>query len=251
MLKQYDFTMKIPKIEKVYSEITVKVHGALMYCIPQQDAERLHEQKYHAFSIYCIPADNYNTVQTRISSLHESCDVMPETASKLNFLIIKGAEKAEIIQKSELFSTSLKELLAQTSGRRYRLLFLTPSVFKTAGKETGFPDVTMHFLSVIRRMNEFEGEQIDFGIFRRAFYRCQFGEWQFRQYDYNVSGIHLPGLTGHADIVLSLDAGEQEMLKKNLFICVIQRNRRTDRHGHGGIFLLEALKFFTKALDKL
>lgn len=236
MLKQYDFTMKIPKIEKVYSEIAVKVHGALMYCIPQQDAERLHEQKYHAFSIYCIPADNYNTVQTRISSLHESCDVMPEMASKLNFLIIKGAGKAEIIQKSELFSTSLDELVQRTKGRRYRLLFLTPSVFKTAGKETGFPDVTMHFLSVIRRMNEFEGEQLDFDVFRRAFYRCQFGEWQFRQYDYNVSGIHLPGLTGHADIVLPSDAGEQEMLKKIFLYASFSGTGGRTGMGMGGFF---------------
>ena len=236
MLKQYDFTMKIPEIEKVYSEIAVKVHGALMYCIPQQDAERLHERKYHPFSIYCVPADNYHTVQTRISSLHESCDVLPETASKLNFLIIKGAGKAEIIQKSELFSTSLNELVQRTKGRRYRLLFLTPSVFKTAGKETGFPDVTMHFLSVIRRMNEFEGEQLDFDAFRKMFYHCQFGEWQFQQYRYNVSGIHLPGMTGHADIVLPADAAEQELLKKIFLYASFSGTGGRTGMGMGGFF---------------
>lgn len=236
MLKQYDFTMKIPKIEKVYSEIAVKVHGAFMYLIPEQDSQKLHEQKYHAFSIYCVPGEEKGTVLTRVSSLHENCEVLVNTASNLNFLIIKGAGKAEIIEKGELFSTSLKELLAQTSGRRYRLLFLTPSVFKTAGKETGFPDVTMHFLSVIRRMNEFEGEQLDFDVFRRAFYRCQFGEWQFRQYDYNVSGIHLPGMTGYADIVLPSDSAEQEMLKKIFLYASFSGTGGRTGMGMGGFF---------------
>ena len=236
MLRQYDFTMKIPEIEKIYSEIAVKVHGALMYRIPQQDAKKLHEQKYHPFSVYCVPGENQNTVFTRVSSLHESCDIVVKTVSRLDSLIIKGAGKAEIIEKGEIFSTSLNTLVQRTKGRKYRLLFLTPSVFKTAGKETGFPDVTMHFISVIRRMNEFEGEQLDFDAFRRVFYHCQFGEWQFQQYDYNVSGIHLPGMTGHADILLPSDTGEQEMLKKIFLYASFSGTGGRTGMGMGGFF---------------
>ena len=228
MLRQYDFTMKIPEIEKVYSEIAVKVHGAFMYHIPEQDARRLHEQKYHPFSVYCVPAAEKNTVQTRVSSLHESCDVVVNTAA--------GLDSAEIIQKGEIFSTSLEELLPRTSGRKYRLLFLTPSAFKTAGKETGFPDVTMHFISVIRRMNEFEGEHLEFDDFRKIFYHCRFGEWQFQQYDYNISGIHVSGMTGHAEIVLPDDAAEQELLKKVFLYASFSGTGGRTGMGMGGFF---------------
>ncbi|GEM_PF-592007 len=236
MLIQYDFSVRIPGIEHVYSEIAVKIHGALMYRIPQEKAQQLHEKKYHPFSLYCVPGEEKNIVLTRISSLHESCDIVPETASGLDSLLIKGAGKAEIIQKGELFRTSLPELMPRTNGRTYRLLFLTPSVFKTAGKESGFPDVTMHFISVIRRMNEFEGEQLDFDSFRKAFYHCQFGEWQFQQYDYNISGIHLPGMTGHADILLPSDAEEQKMLKKIFLYASFSGTGGRTGMGMGGFF---------------
>ena len=135
-------------IEKVYSEIAVKVHGALMYCIPEQDSQKLHEQKYHPFSVYCVPAETKNTVLTRVSSLHESCDVIVKKASELDSLIIKGAGRAEIIQKNQIFNTSLETLVQRTKGRKYRLLFLTPSVFKTAGKETG-SFILSHCLKVL------------------------------------------------------------------------------------------------------
>lgn len=35
MLKQYDFTFSADGAEKVYSEMAVKIHGALMYLIPE------------------------------------------------------------------------------------------------------------------------------------------------------------------------------------------------------------------------
>lgn len=63
----------------------------------------------------------------------------------------------------------------------------------------------MHFLSVIRRMNEFEGTAIDFDAFRKALYCCRFGEWELRQFRYNISGIQIPGMTGFVDMELPDD----------------------------------------------
>ena len=236
MLSQYDFIMKIPGIENVYSEIAVKVHGALMHNIPEAAAKALHERKYHPFSIYCVPDKAPDTVMTRISSLEESCDILIDTAQKLPSLNIKGVGRAEILHQSEIFHISLEDLVQRTTGRKFRLMFVTPSVFKISGKETGFPDVTMHFLSVIRRMNAFEGEQIDFDAFRKIFYHCQFGAWEFQQYRYNISGIHLPGMTGYADIFLPENAEEQELLKKIFLYAAFSGTGGRTGMGMGGFF---------------
>ncbi len=215
MLKQYDFSFGVPALDAVHSEVAVKLHGALMHSIPSADAERLHERKYHPFSLYCVPAEDGHTMLARVSSLHESGDAVVQGAKALRSLMIPGVGRLPVEAGDSLEGT-LEELTAAFDRRRCRLLFLTPSGFKNGGKETGFPDVTMHFISVIRRMNAFEGTDIDFDVFRKAFYRCRFGEWELRQFRYNISGMQIPGMAGFADI--ELPAGEEGELLRRVFV---------------------------------
>jgi hypothetical protein len=236
MLKQYDFAFSSHGAEKIYSDMAVKIHGVLMHSIPNESAEKMHEKKYHPFSIFCIPSEDNNNIITRVSSLDRSGDIIVETAAKLDSMIIKGMGEVRLIRNNEISGGDLSGLVEEIKGRKFRLIFLTPSVFKTAGKETSFPDVTMHFLSVIRRMNEFEeNECIDFDEFRKAFYKCRIGEWQFNSHVYNVSGIHIPGMTGYVDIELP-DGAEQILLKKVFTYASFSGTGGRTGMGMGGFF---------------
>lgn len=235
MLKQYDFTFSANGAEKIYSEMAVKIHGALMYIIPDANSKKMHENKYHPFSIFCIPSENNRKIITRISSLNENGSIFVDTASKLDSILIKGMGTVKLMKNEEIFKGELSELVDNVKGRNFRIMFLTPSVFKAAGKETSFPDVTMHFLSVIRKMNEFENESIDFDDFRKAFYKCRIGDWQFSSHKYNVSGIHIPGMTGYTDIQLP-DSDEQILLKKVFIYASFSGTGGRTGMGMGGFF---------------
>ncbi len=204
MLKQYDFSFVVPDLDAVRSEVAVKLHGVLMHSIPSADAQRMHERKYHPFSLYCVPAQDGRTMLARVSSLHETGDILVRTAQELRTLFIPGVGQLPVTPGGSLEGT-LDELTAGFTRRRCRMLFLTPSGFKNRGKETGLPDISMHFLSVIRRMNEFEGTDIDFDAFRKALYCCRFGEWELQQFRYNISGMQIPGMIGFVDIDLPGD----------------------------------------------
>ena len=168
----------------------------------------------------------------RVSSLHESGDVIVETAKKLRSVFIPGVGKLPVTAGGSL-EGSLDNLTVMLDRKRYRMLFLTPSGFKNGGKETGFPDITMHFISVIRRMNEFEGTDIDFDAFRKAFYKCRFGEWELRQFRYNISGLQIPGMVGFADIELP-DGEEGALLRRILAYATFSGTGERTGMGMGG-----------------
>ncbi len=236
MLKQYDFAFDSKGIENVYSEIAVKIHGLLMHAIPDADAKNMHKDKYHPFSLFCIPSEDGKKVITRISSLNESGNVIVDTASKLDKIKITGMGEVKITKKGSVLESELSELVAGMKWRKYRLEFLTPSVFKVGGKETSLPDVTMHFLSVIRRMNEFEGENIDFDEFRKAFYKCRLGAWDFRSFDYNITGVRSPGMVGSVEINLPDEENLQLMLKKVFVYASFSGTGGRTGMGMGGFF---------------
>jgi len=237
MLKQYNFELKISNTDNIYSELAVKLHGALMSRLNEQDIRSLHENKYHPFSLYCVPAEESGIFLASVSSLHENGDMMISAAVGLDSVIIKGAGRAAVIRKGAVTANTLDELTRNINGRKFRLMFLTPSAFKVAGKETGFPDVTMHFISVLRKMQEFEGLQIDFDMFRKAFYQCRLREWQFREYQYNISGIHVPGMTGSVDIELP-DTEIQHLLKKVFLYASFSGTGGRTGMGMGGFLFM-------------
>lgn len=238
MLKQYDFAFSSKGIENVHSELAVKIHGMLMYNVPDADAKRMHQNKYHPYSLYCVPAMDGRKIITRISSIHESSDIFVEKAAKLDAVNIKGMGIVKITEKGEIFESELSYLADRIKGRRFRLQFITPSVFKVKGNEFGFPDISMHFISVIRRMNEFEGENINFDDFRKALYKCRIDSWQFNSHKYNISGTHIPGMTGYTDILLPEDE-DQMMLKKVFIYASFSGTGGRTAMGMGGFFFQE------------
>lgn len=236
MLKQYDFAFQSNELGKINSEFAVKIHGIIMHNMMQNDAQRLHISKYHPFSIYCVPSNEKNIVITRVSSLSKDGDSVINSAMKLKSVPLAGITPAKIIKYGELSSFEYNVISDCIRSNKLRLMFLTPSVFKIAGTETGFPDVTMHFISVIRKINEFEGENIDFDNFRKTFYKCKIKKWNFKEYRYNISGRNIPGMTGFMEIILPDNESEKNLLKKIFAYASFSGTGARTGMGMGGFF---------------
>ena len=234
MLKQYDFSFPLPDPALVRSEFAVKLHGALMHSISGEDAGRLHERKMHPFSLYCIPGEGGQTVLARISTLGREGEPLLRAAQEMRTFFIPGVGKLPVTPGSTM-ETELTDIAAQLRGERFRLMFLTPSCFKSGGRETGLPDITMHFHSVLRRMEAFEGEHIETDDFRRAFCRCRFGDWTLEQVRYNISGLMLSGMTGYADVTLPGGA-ESELLQRVFAYAAFSGTGARTGMGMGGFF---------------
>ena len=130
MLKQYDFSFSAKGIENIWSDIAVKVHGAIMNIIPDNAAKEMHKNKYHPFSIFSIPSEDKKSIITRVSSLNENGNIIVNSAFRMNNIIIKGIGKIDIIQSDNIYEKELQVLLNEVGGRDFRLVFITPSVFK-------------------------------------------------------------------------------------------------------------------------
>ncbi|MCR4646758.1 MAG: CRISPR system precrRNA processing endoribonuclease RAMP protein Cas6 [Oscillospiraceae bacterium] len=236
MLRQYAFSFTIPDLEAVRSEVAVKLHGCLLHNVTSADAERFHQTGSHPFSLYCVPDADGHTITARISSLCEAGDVMIEAAMRLRTFPIPGVGRFPVTP-GEQMQTTLPALLETVQGRRFRMLFLTPSGFKRAGKETGFPDLPMHFHSVLRRMEQFENETISMEDFRAAFGKCRFGSWELREYPYHISGLTIPGMAGYADVTLPEEPAAADLLRKVMLYAAFSGTGGRTGMGMGGFFL--------------
>ncbi|WP_044975906.1 CRISPR system precrRNA processing endoribonuclease RAMP protein Cas6 [Ruminococcus sp. HUN007] len=157
-------------------------------------------------------------------------------AYNLDKVKISGLKPAEIIKRGEIHEADYSEIADSLSGSKFRLNFMTPSTFKTGGTETGFPDISMHFLSVIRRINEFEGLNISFEDFRRAFYKCRIFDWNFTNCKYNISGRLISGMTGYTVIGLPSDTEVAALLKKIFVYASFSGTGARTGIGMGGFF---------------
>ena len=241
MLKQLDIAFKAKDISNVQSELAVKIHGAVMHSIPQDKAELMHVPRYHPFSLFTVPYENDGIFVTRLSSLSKEADCILETVQQMESINIKGIHKpVSIIKTGNIITTDLDNIANSYDGRRYRLTFLTPSGFKILGHETSFPDVSMHFLSVINRLNEFENMNIDFDDFRKLFYELTIDDWQLKNVSYNITGRLIPGMIGHMDVFFPKESEKTRLLKRILlYACFSGTGGRTGM-GMGG-FIMEKI----------
>ena len=97
---------------------------------------------------------------------------------------------------------------------------------------------TVKFTNNTNISDEFEGENINFDDFRKALYKCRIDSWQFNSHKYNISGTHIPGMTGYTDILLPEDE-DQMMLKKVFIYASFSGTGGRTAMGMGGFFFQE------------
>lgn len=236
MIYQTDIYTDNANISGVYSEMAVKIHGAVMKAIPQDYCKQMHSPSYHPFSIFVVPTDNGFIIRT--SALCDEAKVIPETLAQKKSIRIYGMKEPLKIVKSE----SAEPIKADygynyISEKGCSITFITPSVVKTKGRFSAPPDISAYFYSTVCKYNEFEEEKISYDEFREAFSEVFFEEYQLNSVRYNVSGNKLPGMTGYCRILFPKDENKNMLLRKVIAYASYSGIGGKTSMGMGGIIV--------------
>ncbi len=234
MLYQTDIYTAGADSSELFSELSVKIHGAVMKAIPAEYATRMHEKTYHPFSVFSVKNDNSFII--RVSALTDEASVIPDTLCKLDSLVIYGMKNPlEIVGFDRAEPISADNAEEYIGKRGCRITFVTPAMIKTAGKPSAKPDICSFFLSVVKRYNMFENAEISFGAFKDAFDNIRFGNYQLNSSSYNVSGHIFPGMTGYCELFFPKDNGQNTLLRRIIAYASYSGIGGKTGQGMGGI----------------
>lgn len=212
MLYQADFITDSIDTSGLYSDIGVKIHGAVMSLVKRSYAELLHVKGYHPFSIFTVPADD--RIIIRVSALNDEAQDLIDGFRRTETLTIYGLDKPiRITEYSEAPPISAAAAGELIFGGKCRMVFTSPAMFKSGGKICCFPEPHRYFYSVIGKYNEFENDKLSYEEFCAAFAAGETGDYRLIRSKYNVSGNIFFGMTGYIDYRFPRDS-RCEFLKR-------------------------------------
>lgn len=220
------------------SDLAIKIHGAVMHFIPSAIAKKLHLPQYHSLAMYCL-SDNVGNVTLYISALDaESSSVIAKLIT-LPSIQIYGSTVPLIQVKTKVKpASSLDALTKVLRNREVKLIFATPTVYKTAGKYTAPPSPEKYFYSVIQKMNQFSGIAYAYENFLQDWAQCRIKEYELHTKAYPVTGYIYTGMTGNMTLVLPKEETAAQRMKEVLCYAVYSGLGSKTAQGMGGFQIL-------------
>lgn len=213
MLYRSDLYVCGDETDKLRSEISVKIHGAMMKHIPSEYAEKLHISGYHPYSIYTFRYGNGYIV--RVSALNEEAKVIVDVMSNLREIRLFGISKPLTVTDVKPYDPVSADTAGKLiTGNLCRVELLTPAMIKAGGAPSSMPDIPRYFYSVVLKYNAFENDDLNFEDFLSAFNLSRLDAYSLESVKYNVSGHIFPGMSGYFDIIFPPDLKKAELLKK-------------------------------------
>lgn len=220
------------------SDLAIKIHGAAMRCMSSATVEKLHLPQYHALSMYCL-SDNAGNITLHISALDaESGNVIAKLITLPSIQIYGSNVPLVQVQAKVKPASSLDVLTKALHNREVKLIFATPTVYKTAGKYTAPPSPEKYFYSVIRKMNQFSGIAYTYEEFLQAWAQCRVKEYELYTKAHLVTGYTYTGMTGNMTLVLPKEAAAAQRMKEVLCYAVYSGLGSKTAQGMGGFQIL-------------
>jgi CRISPR-associated endoribonuclease Cas6 len=212
MLSQLDFTLQTGAIDRVQSELAVKVHGALMHMLPADDAAALHRQERHPYALFLYPSELPDRFLGRLTALTDSMQRLTDIAADIRTLPVHGLDRPALWTVQE-YRRGLRFSELPVSGGRVRTLrFLTPAVYKLNSKPCSFPDLPRLFHSAIAKLWTFEQISVSEEDFRLACQEMFVSDWGFERVEYNITGRMQQSMIGFMSVQLPQDAAQAALL---------------------------------------
>ncbi len=205
MLYQAKITYAFHGQKNLDSDLSVKIHGAAMRLISPELADRLHRPQYHALSLYCTEQEE--EVVLHISALDaESANVITALMQQPQ-LRIYGAS-VPLVQKHTKMecAASLSDLAERLDSPAAELHFVTPAMYKTAGRYVAPPSPEKYFYSVIQKLNSFLGTSYTYDAFLKQWTDCRVKAYALRTASYPITGYFYTGMTGTLTLALPNEA---------------------------------------------
>lgn len=238
MLNKVDLYSYFSSSDMIFSELAVKIQGAIMKTISTEYAEKLHISGYHPYSVYVFPYGSGFVI--RVSSLNNEAEEIIRRIYRLSEIRIYGADEPMIITDKKPYApVSAENLGNEFSGKGCRIEFVTPAMIKTGGRPTARPDIAAYFYSVIQKYNEFENACLNYNEFFEAWNSSDMTDYEFKSSKYNVSGHLFPGMTGFCDIVFPKNEKQKNLLSRVISYAAFCGVGGKTGMGMGGINVLE------------
>lgn len=202
MLYHTDILYEADDLAGLYSDIAVKLHGAVMRSVPTEIAARLHQNAHQPFSLFCMRSADDRLVMARISALNEEGECIAHALASQETVRIYGVRKP--LRRVEVQRTepvSAEALFYAELPRGYRVEFITPAVFRRSGKSHCTPDISRYLLSAAEKLAEFEHCSFDIARLMEYARGIPLDNYSLSGQSYNISGSVYNGMTGWADIV--------------------------------------------------
>ncbi len=198
-------------VDGLQSEISVKIHGAMMKQITAEYAKKLHISEYHPYSIYVFPYGSGYVI--RVSALNEEAKEIIDAMSELKKITLYGVKEPLVVTDIKPYEPIDVHSFSSIGGKTARLEFITPAMIKTGGRPSCKPDIPTYFYSVILKYNQFENENIDFNEFVEAYNAVQIEAYSLESTRYNVTGHIFPGMLGYVDFSFPRNKAQSRLLK--------------------------------------
>lgn len=213
MLYHTDIIYAAEGLDSLYSDLAVKLHGAVMRLIPTELAAELHRNSRQPFSMFCMQAADGQSVMVRFSALTEQGELIAQALAaqeKINIYGIKKPLRRVNVQRAEPFSA--EGLFYAELPKGYRVDFLTPAIFRRSGKSHCSPDLSRYLLSAAEKLVEFERCEIDTERLMEYVRSIPLDSYSLSGQKYNVSGSVYNGMTGWAEILFPDRSAENAVL---------------------------------------
>ena len=238
MLYQTDICLAPFDSTGLYSDVSVKIHGAVMGLIPPETAQAMHTQKYHPLSVFAVSTPGGYII--RVSALNDEARCIPEVLSECGSICIRGCNGNRPVPVSgcESAPAVTAEMLAGLiSPRGCRLELVTPAAVKTGGTFSAKPELCAYLYSVMLKYNEFEHGALEFDAVQEAFRAVRFGEYRLGSTQYRISGRTFPGMTGFCELFFPDDPAQNSLLRLLLAYASYCGIGAKTAQGMGGIIL--------------
>lgn len=237
MLNRVDLYSYFNSSDMIFSELAVKIQGAIMKSISTEYAEKLHISGYHPYSVYVFPYGCGFVI--RVSSLNSEAEEIIHRIYSVSEIKLYGADESMIITDKKPYDpVSADSLDTRLSGKGCRIEFLTPAMVKTGGKPVARPNIPLYFYSVIQKYNMFENECINYNEFLEAWNSSDMMDYKLKSNKYNVSGHWFPVMTGFCDIVFPKDEKQKRLLSRVLSYATYCGVGGKTGMGMGGVVIM-------------
>lgn len=235
MLYHTDLVFSDSELDNLYSGLAVKLHGALMKLIPEDEAEILHNNSLQPFSLFTMHIPDENLVLARLSVLTDEwkhlCDVLASCPS----LKIYGMKHPLVLQNvSKNATPDIQDEAALLCSDKVRLHILSPAIYRSSGKSYCTPVLSRFFRSVIEKYNKFI-KPLDEQAALSIIDGLHIQSYQLSGNQYNISGNIYNGMTGFTDIIMPKKTDDALVLKQLLAFAQYSGIGAKTAVGMGGI----------------
>lgn len=201
MIYSTDIIYSIKNTTGLMSNISVKLHGALMGLIPHEYAEELHKGALQPFSLCAVSDDEHSMITARISALNDKASVICEALCNESEITVYGLpHPLKMVSYHKRGAESVETLSLALQGESYRIEFLTPAMIKKNGRPSCSLNIGKYFRSVVDKMNCFEGIQLNSDVICSGISELDVTGFSLSTSQHNVGGSIYSGMTGYADI---------------------------------------------------